>query len=156
MAESAELKQAEQDLLGAVDELAQRRRIIGAPPTLTDLLEPPEEEDVYERQYEFEGDDEIVAEARRQLAEEAGDVIEIYDDSDDDGDDPPLINNRKGMECCQDLERLCMGRTKTNEKEMDEDLELVSLLRKLRVRLHREDMRSYSKQSDLTGYFIKK
>jgi hypothetical protein len=156
LAETAEFKQAEQDLLKAVDALAQRRRILGTPPTLTDLLDPPEEEDVNERQYSFKDDNAIVAEARRQLAEEAGDVIDIDDDSDDDDDEsPPLINNRSGIECCQDLERLCMGRTKASTKEMDDDLKLVSLLRKLRVRLNQEEIRN-SKQSELTDFFTKK
>lgn len=60
-----QLADAEQHLINSVQELVKRKRIIGPPPTIEDLVNPVEEHNIGDLPYRFEGGDcEIVAEVK--------------------------------------------------------------------------------------------
>ena len=82
-----QLQDVEQSLVAAVDELKVRKRIIGTPLTVEEMLNPSEEREIGDLMYRFEGgDDEIVATVRRELEIEAGGIIEV-DESDDEAEE---------------------------------------------------------------------
>ena len=73
--------------MDSVAELVKRKRIIGCPPSLEDLVNPAEEQEIGDSPYKFEGGDaEIVAEVRHEMAVERGEIIDDKDESDDEDD----------------------------------------------------------------------
>ena len=65
----SQIIEVEKDLMNSVKELVKRKRIIGPPPTLEDLVDPIEECEIGDSPYKFEGGDmEIVAEVRHEMA----------------------------------------------------------------------------------------
>ncbi|KAG2367633.1 hypothetical protein BDR07DRAFT_1606055 [Suillus spraguei] len=69
------------------EEVTTRRRIIGAPLTVDEILDPQEEKNVGEPTA-YEEDDAIVAEIQRRQAIRSGELVEVESD-DEDEDDPP-------------------------------------------------------------------
>ncbi|PBK67954.1 hypothetical protein ARMSODRAFT_1019998 [Armillaria solidipes] len=105
-----ELANAEKTLENRIIELKERNHIHGAVPTLEDLLNPAEEEEIGEPEYQFGSDEEIIEVARYQLAVERGEIQEIEEDEEDEdeGDEgEPLITSEQGIELCCKLEILC-------------------------------------------------
>jgi hypothetical protein len=101
-----ELCKAEAKIMVSVAELKAWKWINGSAPTLEDLLNPIEEWQVSELQYDFVGGDaEIVKEARRQI--NGPETIEV-EDSDGSSDEEVRISNCWGAELCEQLERGCI------------------------------------------------
>ena len=85
-----QLVDAEKGLMDSIEELVKRKQIIGPPPTLEDLVNPIEEQEVGNSPYRFEGGDaEIIAEVRNEMAVARGKVIEVDLDSENEGDAVP-------------------------------------------------------------------
>jgi len=73
-----QLTEAENGLKEAVDDLKQRKRIIGTPLTLEEMLNPIEEREVGNSEYRFEGgEDEIVDQVNHEMALKRGEIEEI-------------------------------------------------------------------------------
>ncbi|KAG6851443.1 hypothetical protein H0H87_001085, partial [Tephrocybe sp. NHM501043] len=88
-ASNPQIEATETALMESVNELVKRNQIFGNPPTLEELLDPAEERDDPDSLYTFDsGDDEIVAQVRREMAEKSGgdDIIEIDDSGDEESD----------------------------------------------------------------------
>jgi hypothetical protein len=99
----------EKDLMDSVAELHKRRRIIGKPPSLEDLLDPIEEKEVEDSPYRFEGGDaEIVAEVHHQMAVEHGEIIEVDSEDEDGGEEEEEVSIGEMIRHCQQLEGLCI------------------------------------------------
>ena len=102
----SQLQGLEVDLMRAVDDLQQRKRIRGTAPTLEDLLNPIEEIEIGHSDYRFPGgDDEIVAEALRATTDAPDE--EMDDDEEEEiGDDG--LSAKEGQGLCEQLEKLCL------------------------------------------------
>ena len=141
-----QLVDAEKGLMDSIEELVKRKRIIGPPPTLEDLVNPIKEQEVGNSPYRFEGGDaEIVAEVRNEMAVARGEVIEVDSDSEDEGDAVP--SRHEVMKLCEALEKTCIRYGGENFS-----LELPRQLRKYRAHLLHEDLRN-STQTSLIQYF---
>jgi hypothetical protein len=150
--ESAAIPQiieAEQELMESVKELVKRRRIIGSPPTLEDLVDPVEEREIGDSPYRFEGGDaEIVAVVQHEMAVARGDVIELEDSEDDAEDDVEDVPTRgEVIKLCEVLEKACLS-----YGDADFSLELPHQLRKYRAKLQRDALLD-STQTSLDSYF---
>jgi hypothetical protein len=147
----SQLDQLKGDLTSMVDELAQQRRIRGKRLTLEEPLNPIEEKDVGWSEYQFlDGDQDIVAEARRQIGmQEARDDSEESSGGEADGEDEKAVSPQEGMALCEQLERLCV--TYPDVKEVD-ILQLQRQLRKLRGHLNHLDF--HSKQQTTLDRFL--
>lgn len=140
--------QAENDLKDSVDELVKRKRIIGPPPTVEDLVNPIEEQEVGDSQYRFEGGDaEIVAEVLHEMAVARGETIELDDSDYSDDEDKDCIPRCEVINLCALLERACI-----RYGGLDSSLELQHHLCRYRAELQREDLLSCT-QSSLDSYF---
>ncbi|KAJ6459105.1 hypothetical protein C8R45DRAFT_1109805 [Mycena sanguinolenta] len=72
--------------------------------TAKELLNPVEEREIGENQFQFEGgEDEIIAAVQKELAIERGEVMEV-DDSDSEDEDVPNVPNSELMALCEKLE----------------------------------------------------
>ena len=126
--------------MGCVDELWKRRRL-RTRPTLEDLLNPIEENEVGDSPYRFPGgDEEIIAEAQRLTTADGTDnpdrnAQEMIDDDDEDEADCS-IPVRKGIELCEQVERLCVMHSDIQGINV---LGLQGQLRKLRSHLWKLD-----------------
>ena len=133
-----------------VAELVKRKRIIGCPPSLEDLVNPAEEQEIGDSPYKFEGGDaEIVAEVRHEMAVERGEIIDDKDESDDE-DDADVPSRQEVMRHCEILEKVCF---RYGGEEFS--LELPRQLRKYRAELLREDLLN-STQTSLDAYFTQR
>ena len=141
--------EAEQELMDSVKKLVERNRIIGPPPTLEDLVDPVEEREVGDSPYRFEGgDDEIMAEVRREMAIAQGDIIEVDDsdlDSEEDMEDVP--SRGEVIKLCEVLEKVCL-----RYGDADFSLELPRQLRKYRTKLRRDNLLN-STQTSIDNFF---
>ncbi|KAG6851747.1 hypothetical protein H0H87_012556 [Tephrocybe sp. NHM501043] len=134
-ASNPQIEATETALMESVNELVKRNRIFGNPPTLEELLNPAEERDDPDSLYTFDGgDDEIVAQVRREMAEKSGgdDIIEI-DDSGDEESDHEDDCSAELITLCATLERQCL---KHGDSELS--LELPRQLRVFRAQLLRK------------------
>ena len=85
-------------------ELKARNRIFNTPPTLDEVLDPPEEIEIREMgifSNGEKGEDEIVDAVRHEMAAARGEVIEI--DSDDEDSPNPCITRVQTMALCEQL-----------------------------------------------------
>ena len=74
----SQIVEAEKDLMDSIDDLVKRKRIIGPPPTLDDLVDPIEEREVGDSPYRFEGGNgEIVAEVLHEMAVARDEIIDL-------------------------------------------------------------------------------
>ncbi|KAF9233733.1 hypothetical protein BU15DRAFT_66351 [Melanogaster broomeanus] len=78
--ELPQLKSTENELMQSVDVLKSRNRIFDTPPTLNELLDPPEEAEIREMDLARE----IVEMVEHEMAVARGEVIEIDSDEDED------------------------------------------------------------------------
>ena len=75
VADSApQLTAIEKDLMTSVDELQRRKQIFGEPPTVEDVIQPPEERDGDTKEVEVHDDVEIVAKIKQRVSIESGGV----------------------------------------------------------------------------------
>ncbi|KAG2370287.1 hypothetical protein BDR07DRAFT_1386936, partial [Suillus spraguei] len=89
-------------------ELTTRRRIIGAPLTVDEILDPHEENNVGEATA-YEDDDAIVAEIQHRQAIRSGELVKVESD-DEDGDDLPKVCATELILLCEKLEAACIAR----------------------------------------------
>lgn len=147
-----QITEAEQGLMDSVEELVKRRRIIGPPPTLEDLVNPVEEREVGDSPYRFEGGDaDIVAEVRREIAIQKGDIIELDADDDSDDDVGDVVSRGEVLKLCEMLEKSCL---RYGNDSTEFSIDLPRQLRRYRAKLRQDDLRN-STQSLLENYFIR-
>jgi hypothetical protein len=106
-----QLAAAEGDVSRAVDELKARRRIIGAAPTLEELLNPIEEHEIGNSPYSFEGgDEEIMATVQDKIRIASGETMEADSDSGEEEGDAggDKIRLNEAIEWCEKLEQVCL------------------------------------------------
>jgi hypothetical protein len=144
---------AEKGLMDSVNELVKHKRIIGCPPTIEEIVNPIEEQEIGNSPYRFEGGNvEIMAKVMREMAVAQGEVIELDDsDSEDesnDVDNPPSW--QEVIKLCKKLENACFRYGGENFS-----LELPCQLCKYRAQLLHKDLCS-STQTPLTDYFTPK
>ncbi|KAH8105697.1 hypothetical protein DFH11DRAFT_1731517 [Phellopilus nigrolimitatus] len=147
-----QLESFEKSLMEAVDDLKKLNHIRGTAPTLEELVNPIEEMEIGESPYHFPGGDiEIIAEARRLVAEQNGDVTatEVLDDDPEDDNADEVVSAREGIELCEKLEKLCIAHS---EADGVAALELQRQLRHMRGHLRRLDLESH-KQVTLDSFF---
>ena len=133
----------------SVKELVKRRRIIGSPPTLEDLVNPVEECEIGDSLYRFEGGDaEIVAVVQHEMAVARGDVIELEDSEDDSEDDEDVPTRGEVVKLCEVLEKACLS-----YGDADFSLELPHQLHKYRAKLQQDALLD-STQTSLDSYFM--
>ncbi|OJA17815.1 hypothetical protein AZE42_08390 [Rhizopogon vesiculosus] len=100
------LTTVENEVATSLQDLKNRNRIFGEPPSLDEFLEPAEEQGVGDS-LEFEGGDKaIVAAVKQELAERAGEVIEI--ESDEEEDPEPEVSRVETLALCRRLEGACL------------------------------------------------
>ncbi|CAA7270543.1 unnamed protein product [Cyclocybe aegerita] len=141
-----QLQSAEEDLMKVVQDLKARRRIIGAPLTLEEMLNPVGGDEIGEREFHFEDDDEIMARVRHEQAVARGEVIEL-DSEDEEDDDHPRLSTREIMDLCTQLERACIS-----ENDPETSLDFLHGLRRFRIHLRRREAMG-AKQTTLTNWF---
>ena len=138
----SQIVQAEKDLMNSIDDLVKRKRIIGPPPTLEDLVDPIEEREVGDSPYRFEGGDaEIVAEVLHEMAVARGEVIEL------DDEDKDFLPRSEVINLCALLEKACI-----RYGDNDISLELQHHLRRYRGQVQHEHLLNCT-QSSLDSYF---
>ena len=136
----------EADLAESVQNLKERKRIFGRVPTLDELLDPVEEQEVGEPMHAFEGDEDIVAQVHREQAIEHGEIIEIPSDDDEDEDEEPQtdIGMAEMIGMCKRLEGASLSST------AESSLEASRVLRRLRAQLTQISLRNAT-QTTLTA-----
>jgi hypothetical protein len=144
-----QLAEAEKLLTESVEELVRRKRIIGPPPTIEDLLDPVEEREIVDSGYRFEGGDvEIVAEVKQEMAVKSGEIIELDDSDSDPGDDEDVLPSRREViKLCETLKRVCLTYSGENFS-----LDLPRHLRKFRAELLHKEFQNNT-QTSLVDYF---
>ncbi|KAG2366196.1 hypothetical protein BDR07DRAFT_1458750 [Suillus spraguei] len=139
------------ELMDSVGGLKSRDRIFGEPPTIEELLDPVEEREVGDHDYEFPGgDNKIVEEVRRQMAIEKGDIMEVDSDSEDgdeDGNATLEYTFTQVFTLCQQLEDACL-----QFGELKLSFDLSKRLRAFRACVRREEIRG-AKQITIDSYF---
>ncbi|KAG1726198.1 uncharacterized protein EDB91DRAFT_1086867 [Suillus paluster] len=91
----------ENEVTTSLQDLRARNHIFGEPPSLDKFLKPAEEQEVGDS-LEFEGRDKaIVAAVKQEMAEKAGEVIEV---SDEEEDPEPEVSHAETLVLCQWLE----------------------------------------------------
>ena len=116
-----------------LQELTTRRRIIGIPLTIDEILEPQEEKNIGEVTA-YEDDDAIVAEIQRRQRIRNGELVEEDSDDEDEGDQPKLCAAEL-IPLCEKLEAACIARAGA-----DSSLDLIHGLRAFRATLRREEL----------------
>lgn len=144
-----ELEKLETDLMDAVEDLHQRKRIKGDRITLEELLNPIEEKEVGDSPYRFSGgDEEIISTVLKGTSKTAQE--DELDEAEEDIDDkePDIPSAREGVKLCEQLEQLCLAHSDASGVST---LDLQTQLRRLRRHLHRVDSLS-RRQSTLDGF----
>jgi hypothetical protein len=100
----AQLTALENEVATSIQDLKTRNRIFGEPPSVDEFLEPAEEQQVGES---FEGGDEaIITVVKQEMAEKAGQVIEV--ESDEEDDPQAEVSRTEMLALCQRLEGGCL------------------------------------------------
>ena len=143
-----QMQTAEQDLEQALGDLKNRRRIHGAVPTVSDLIDDPEENEIGESPYRFQSDEEIIAATQRQLDIERGKIIEVEDADADEDEAQPEFSDPEILDLCRKLELAAI-------QKMDAGMaiELPRLLRQFRVHVSQE-MEAAKKQVTLDDLWV--
>lgn len=124
--------------MDAVDHLVKRNRIRGENRlTLEDLLNPIEEREIGESQYEFRGGNGDIVQAV--LKEEEGDNDDNDDDAVDDEEEETegKMSVHEMMRICEMMEQVCLLNA---EAEGVSAVDLSTQLRRLRGHLRRQEM----------------
>ncbi|KAF8439861.1 hypothetical protein L210DRAFT_3540641 [Boletus edulis BED1] len=129
-----QLKSAEDELLRSVDALKSRNRVFNTPPTLDELLDPPEEMEIREAELfptGEKGKEEIVNPVQHEMAVARGEVTEIDSDEDEDPVEQ-CVTRVKAMQLCEELEKAVL------EYADGEDLGLLKQLCCFRAQLRKQ------------------
>jgi hypothetical protein len=141
----AQLTALEDEVAASIQDLKTRNRIFGEPPSMDEFLEPAEEQQVGES---FEGGDEaIIAVVRQEMAEKAGQVIEV--DSEEEDDPQPEVSRMEMLALCQRLEGSCL---QFGNADSTVPLDLVKQIRLFRAHLRREEL-LHGTQTTIDSYF---
>ena len=148
-----QLTAIEKDLMASVEELQKRKRIFGEPPMMEDLIQPPEERDGDVEEIEACDEVEIVAQIKRRISIESGEIIEVESDSDADAKDDPFpdIALADAIVMCEKLEKACIM---LGYADGDMGLTLPQELRHFRGYLRQRESRN-AKQITLTELWRK-
>ncbi|KAF8997433.1 hypothetical protein BDQ17DRAFT_1429115 [Cyathus striatus] len=148
---TSEISIEENTLMESVKELKRRNRIFGPPPTLDNLVNPQEEQEVGDSPYRFEGgDNDIVKEVEHEMAVERGEVIEIDDSESSDGEEvDEAVTRPDAILLCERLEKACL-----QHGNAEFSLNLLANLRQFRAHLRGEDFCN-AKQKTLENFFSK-
>ena len=148
-----QLTAIEKDLMASVEELQKRKRIFGEPPTMEDLIQPPEERDGDIEEIEACDEVEIVAEIKQRISIESREIIEVESDSDADAKDDPFpdIALADAIAMCEKLEKACIM---LGYADGDMGLTLPQELRHFRGYLRQRESRN-AKQITLTELWRK-
>jgi uncharacterized protein (DUF2249 family) len=139
-----EHQKVEEELLYLVAQLKQRRRIIGEPLALDDLLDPVEEREIGGIPYGFGGGDaEIVRVVQLEMGLARGDIMEIDSDHDPEVVPPSL---KEMIDMCRNMEEYSMV---VYEKGA---LDFVMAARRYRSHLQRMNNKG-AKQTTLDTFF---
>ena len=105
-----QLLDIERDLSKDISNIQECRRIFRDPPSLDELIQPPEEEQVEDPDVCPDNDEDFIASVDCDVAIEHGEIIEDESDSDKDDMRMPDRSNAEVMELCQMLEGACIDR----------------------------------------------
>ena len=136
-----QLEDIEKELMDCVDMLAKQRIIRGQPLTLEEMLNPEQEREIGESSYKFEGDDEIVAQVKNEIAIEKGEIEVDSDGSDEEGEQNGLTA-AETVRMCEQLEQACL-----HYGDPDTSLALTNGLRKLRIHIKHELMQGLKQKT---------
>jgi len=143
----AQLTAVENEVATSLQDLKNRNRIFGEPPSLDEFLEPAEEQEVGDS-LKFEGGDKaIVAAVKQELAERAGEVIEIESDEEEGAE--PEVSRTETLELCRRLEGACL---QFGNVDSSLPLDLLKQLRLFRAHLRRDEL-LHGKQTTIDMYF---
>jgi len=143
-----QLKSAEDELMKTVKDLQKRKRIIGAPLSLEEMLNPVEELEVGEMEFGFKDDDEIVAKVMHDQAVKAGEIVEIEEDDEDNDEPEDKMTLREVGHLCEQLEQFCI-----KYGSPDASLDLSRQLRGFRIHLRKTEA-SNAVQSTLGSWIV--
>ncbi|KAK2463802.1 hypothetical protein APHAL10511_004200 [Amanita phalloides] len=96
-----------------------------------ELLNPVEEQEIGEEQYQFDGDDGIVETVRHELAVEQGEIVKVESDEEVE-DEPESQGISDAITLCEKMEKLSI-KFRTPETSLD----LLQHLWQFRIELHR-------------------
>ncbi|KAJ7833222.1 hypothetical protein B0H14DRAFT_2591584 [Mycena olivaceomarginata] len=123
----AQLTSAETDLMEIVRDLHGRKRISTAGmPTIEDLVNPPEECEIEQSQFNFQTDAEIVAAIRQEKPLRG---------ASNDEDLAPDMATTDVLELCQKLEKICLAKGQPNQS-----MALAQELRQFRAHVRRDEL----------------
>ncbi|KAI6097291.1 hypothetical protein EDD16DRAFT_1718510 [Pisolithus croceorrhizus] len=118
----------EKALMESIQILKLQKRILRPLPTLDEIFDPKEEQEIGELQYQFEGRDvEIVAVVQHELAVKQGEVVEILSD-DEDEEILATLSTTDLIQMCKTLEVACMAAS-----DVDSTPDLARSLHKFHV-----------------------
>ncbi|KAH9007658.1 hypothetical protein EDB84DRAFT_1447383 [Lactarius hengduanensis] len=132
----------ETELMEAVSELKNRRRIFGPLPSLEDLVNPPGELGSGENPDKFESDADIIEVVRRGVD---GEVEEEGDDDEIEECPPPQMSRAEMAKRCETLRLVCI------DAGVEASYELSKVLRKFEAQLRVMDLHK-STQRRLDGW----
>ncbi|KAG9308707.1 hypothetical protein JVU11DRAFT_11665 [Chiua virens] len=142
-----QLQEEEAQLMETVNTLKSRNRIFD-PPTLEDLMDPPEEKEIRQGlMTELNRSDEvIVAKVQHEMAVAKGKVIEVESDNDNDETPEPLISCVETMLMC-----LMFEHAVKEHGDIEDMLELPHILYCFHAKLQRKEFFE-AKQTTLDRY----
>lgn len=101
-----QLTHLEDGLIKSVTELKNRKCIVGEAPTLEDLLNPAEENEIGDSPFQFPGgDDEILAQVANESAQDSN---KPESDDDEKEEEDSGLSFREGIDLCEKLEKACI------------------------------------------------
>jgi hypothetical protein len=116
----------------------------------TNLHEPVEEQEVGDSRLEFEGGDKaIIAAVKQEMAEKAGEVIEVETDEDEGPEPEVMVSRAETLALCQQLEGACL---QFGNADSTLPLEFVRHIRFFRAYLRYEELLPGT-QTTLDVYF---
>ena len=142
--------EAEAQLMETIQDLKARNRIFGNPPTLGELLEPPEEKEIrLGPSLELERSDEAIVDiVHKEMAGTDGEVIEVESDDEDQPMVPSITRTNASLLCEQ------LKQAVKEHGDMEEILTLTHHLHLFRANLRRQEL-LHSQQARLDRYFKK-
>ena len=134
--------------MSSVAILKGRNRIFGSLPTISELINPPEERENGDNLQVLD-DDEIVAQVHYEKALEQGEIQEVEVESEDEEDDdaPPQVTTIEALEMCRTLGSFCLG------TGVGSAMELSRVLLRFRAEVSQEYMQNMKQRTldDLWG-----
>jgi len=140
-----QLEAIEHELMKTVEQLQDRRRIIGAPLTIDEMLDPSVE-NINEGTV-YNDDDAIVAEIKHRQAIRSGEIVEVESDDEDTGDDKLKLSTMELIGLFEQLEAACIARVNA-----DSSFDIIHKLRRFRGVLRREEVQN-AKQATLDTFW---